>query len=136
MILLETKAKEDRARQVMKQIGFWGYKVIPPVCRKEGIRLIRKNSVQLINFVGPSGRYFHSLFKIFPISPEVVITRVHSPAKSGEKNELWKELNDNPLPHNTPWMVVRDLNEVVNQSENLGGRSYSGARKKFRKLDG
>lgn len=37
VILLETKGGEDRANQVMKQMGFTGYTIIPsPVGRKKG----------------------------------------------------------------------------------------------------
>lgn len=85
VILLETKAGEDKARQDMKQLGFCGYKVAPLVGRKGGIWMIWKTNVQLINFMGPSNRYFHYLFKIYLNSPKIVITGVHAPTNRGEK---------------------------------------------------
>ena len=75
--------------------------------------------------MGPSESYFHSLFKICPNSPDVVITGVHAPTKRGEKDDLWKELMDNPLPQNTPWLVVGDHNGVVDQLEKMGGRQVT-----------
>ena len=65
--------------------------------------------------------YFHSLFKIFPNSPKVVIKGVHAPTKRGEKNYLWKELKDNPYLRILFGWWWGDLNEVVDQSEKMGG---------------
>lgn len=40
IILLQTKAGEDRANQVTKHIGFHDYKVVPPMGRKGGILML------------------------------------------------------------------------------------------------
>lgn len=40
------------------------------------------------DYVDPYERYFHSLFKIGPHTPEIIITRVHAPCSSKEKGDL------------------------------------------------
>lgn len=82
--------------------------------------MLSKDKVTLIDFVSPSDRYFHSLFKFSPQTPEVLVTGIHAPYSTADERTLWKELKDDSTPTKTPWMVVGDLNEVVNQFEKMG----------------
>ncbi|XP_021770766.1 uncharacterized protein LOC110734956 [Chenopodium quinoa] len=64
----------------------------------------------------------HALFKLSPADLEVLITGVHAPSAAKDKIMLWNNLGENPPPSNTPWLLMGDMNEVVNQSEKMGGR--------------
>ncbi|XP_048491336.1 uncharacterized protein LOC125492674 [Beta vulgaris subsp. vulgaris] len=119
-----TKAEECRARQVTRLLGFDDFKAIPPHGLKGGIWLMWKNSVELVSWSEVSPYYFHSLFKFSPNHSEALITGMHAPSTARERHELWKNMEQNLPPDQTPWMVVGDLNEVRTQAEKSGGRAF------------
>ncbi|XP_048490396.1 uncharacterized protein LOC125492264 [Beta vulgaris subsp. vulgaris] len=123
-IIFETKAEECRARQVTRLLGFDDFKAIPPHGLKGGIWLMWKKSIELVSWSEVSPYYFHSLFKFSPKHPEMLLTGIHAPSTARERHELWKNMEQNLPPDQTPWMVVGDLNEIRSQSEKSGGRAF------------
>ena len=123
-IIFEAKAEECRVRQVTRLLGFDDFKAIPPHGLKGGIWLMWKKSIELVSWSEVSPYYFHSLFKFSPNHPEVLLTGVHAPCTARERHEIWKNMEQNLPPDQTPWMVVGDLNEVRSQAEKSGGRAF------------
>lgn len=123
-IIFEAKADECRARQVTRLLGFDDFKAIPPHGLKDGIWVMWKKSIELVSWSEVSPYYFHSLFKFSPKHPEVLLTGMHAPCTAKERHEIWKNMEQNLPPDQTPWMVVGDLNEVRNQNEKSGGRAF------------
>lgn len=123
-IIFEAKADECRAKQVTRLLGFDDFKAIPPHGLKDGIWVMWKKSIELVSWSEVSPYYFHFLFKFSPKHPEVLLTGMHAPCTAKERHEIWKNMEQNLPPDQTPWMVVGDLNEVRNQNEKSGGRAF------------
>ena len=124
LIIFETKAEECRARQVTRLLGFDDFKAMPPHGLKGGIWLMWKRSIELVSWSEVSPYYFHSLFKFSPNKPEVIITGIHAPSTGKERQQIWRNMEQNLPPDQAPWMVVGDMNEVRSQGEKSGGRAF------------
>ncbi|XP_056697424.1 uncharacterized protein [Spinacia oleracea] len=122
-VLFETKSDDYRAKEVMFQLKFNDYRVIPPNDKRGGIWLFWKYEVDLVLFTAETS-HFHVLFNFKNIQREVLVTGMHAPSVPGVRHQLWRNLRDNLPPPETPWLLAGDLNEVTSQSEKLGGRPY------------
>ncbi|XP_021716015.1 uncharacterized protein LOC110683919 [Chenopodium quinoa] len=130
LFLLETKSTDEIARAVCKRLGFEEFRTLPANGLKGGMWLFWRKPAILMDFVTESPHVIHSLFKVSPNDPEVLITGVHAPSASRDKNELWNMLGENSPPASTPWLLLGDMNEVVSQSEKMGGRPITNSQGK------
>lgn len=120
-IFLETKSDDSRAREVMMELHFHDYRVVRPMATRGGIWIFWKNTIDIVLFDAESN-YLHALFHFKNLGKGGLITAMHAPSTPVVRNKFWNHMRtDMPLP-NTPWLVLGDMNEVVSQSEKMGGR--------------
>uniref|UniRef100_A0A803LX10 Endonuclease/exonuclease/phosphatase domain-containing protein n=1 Tax=Chenopodium quinoa TaxID=63459 RepID=A0A803LX10_CHEQI len=122
LILLETKANNKCASDTFKRLGFDDHRTIQADGLKGGIWIMWKNPAVLIDFFTEPPHVVHALFKFSPSSEETLVTGIHAPSTTKEKNKLWNDLQDNAPPQDTPRLVIGDMNEITQQSEKVGGR--------------
>lgn len=122
-ILLETRSDDHRAREVMQQLRFHDFRVVPPTDKRGGVWLFWKNTIDLILF-SSAENMFHVLFKFHNIKPEVLFTGIHAPSVPAPRHRLWRSMEENLPPPETPWLVVGDMNEVTSQADKKGGRLF------------
>ncbi|XP_021750991.1 uncharacterized protein LOC110716653 [Chenopodium quinoa] len=124
-IILETKSDVTRASQVSNLLGFDKFEFVKPNGLRDGIWLMYKSNVELIDYIeGHTRNYFHALFKFSSDSKEVLLTAVHAPSSPSKRHRLWNDLHSSLPPDDTPWLFLGDLNEVTNPSEKSGGLKF------------
>lgn len=124
-IVVETKSDEARANRVSRFLSFHNFKVAALLGKRGRMWLFWKNELEMMYYTEGTSNYFHSLFKLKPNQPEVLITGVHAPSVTGYRHQFRNSLQTYLSPHNFPWMILGDMNEVTNQSEKMGGRVFN-----------
>ncbi|XP_056690122.1 uncharacterized protein [Spinacia oleracea] len=88
-VLFETQSDDYRAKEVMFQLKFNDYRVIPPNDKRGGIWLLWKYEVYLVLFTAETS-HFHVLFHFKNIQQEVLVTGMHAPSVPGMRHQLWR----------------------------------------------
>ncbi|KAL2928959.1 hypothetical protein RDABS01_034370 [Bienertia sinuspersici] len=83
-----------------------------------------QSSVDIVLFNDGNTDFFHTLSHLSPDQPEVLLTAMHDPNTHSSRARFWRGMQDNLPPSATPWLVMGDMNEVTNQNEKVGGRTF------------
>ncbi|KAL2929294.1 Phenylalanine-4-hydroxylase [Bienertia sinuspersici] len=119
-----TKADELRGRQIQYRLGFQNFRYINPHGKPGGVWLFWQSIVNIVLFNDGNVDFFHALFHFIPDQPEVLLTGLHAMSSRILRAHFWRGMQDNLPPLATPWLVMGDMNEVTNQGEKKGGRTF------------
>ncbi|XLR08090.1 hypothetical protein S83_036028 [Arachis hypogaea] len=133
VILLETRCSGDKARNVIRKLGFNYYHIEEAVSFSGGI-WIMWNDVDINIFVLVSKAQHVHLGIKRGIQEEWLLTAVYASPQEGRRRELWHDLRNLQQNIRQGWLVIGDFNDIADPSEKKGGgRVDIGACRRFRK---
>ncbi|KAL1200001.1 hypothetical protein V5N11_007210 [Cardamine amara subsp. amara] len=118
MFLLETK---NYSNHVLKMKGWLGYEechLVDPEGLSGGLALFWKSSYE-VEILQSDKRIIDIKVKLGSLS--FFISFVYGDPVRHLRQEVWEKLTDIGSLREEAWLVVGDLNELMNNSENLGG---------------
>jgi hypothetical protein len=120
LFLMETKSRKNKMEGIRIKIGFEGLFVVDPVGRSGGLALLWKDSddLEIQNY---TRRHINAVVKGPNRESQCFLTCFYGHPLPHKRHESWELLAH--LKNLCPgaWMVVGDFNEIVNQSEKIGG---------------
>ncbi|KAF4376060.1 hypothetical protein F8388_022581 [Cannabis sativa] len=123
MFLSETKVGEDFMVNILNRLGFINSVCIPSVGIGGGFFLAWRMGVDIqhitnmetgFNVIFPKSRGFCK-WHLFC---------VYGTPYSDSKEEFWRLFTEKVADCNEPWVVIGDLNVILNENEKVGGRKF------------
>ena len=71
--------------------------------------------------IGEGAQGVYGLVEVLSSNTSFVLTSIYASPKFNIRQNFWNDLKIFAQNLNKPWLVVGDFNEVMNQSEKLGG---------------
>jgi hypothetical protein len=124
LFLMKTKIREQRMQSIRNMLGFEGMFVVNPLCLSGGLALFWKETkdVTIQNY---SLRHINGVISLGDNSSGWKFTGFYGHLERSLREDSWMLLAHLKHFSPQPWLCVGDFNEIVNQSEKVGGASRS-----------
>uniref|UniRef100_A0A803NV61 Reverse transcriptase domain-containing protein n=1 Tax=Cannabis sativa TaxID=3483 RepID=A0A803NV61_CANSA len=120
LFLMETKVNLSRMNWIWRHLGFVNAIVVEAMGSAGGLCLCWKQGVEIENLsaskAGIMVRFENTLN-----CPAWIGWFVYGLPIRGDRGAFWDDITLHVLSFNEPWMLMGDLNVMVNQSEKFGG---------------
>ncbi|GLT87976.1 hypothetical protein SLE2022_060240 [Rubroshorea leprosula] len=132
MLIVETKIGGDQAKAKATSLGFPKFHIVDSDGLAGGLWLLWNDYEVLVDVVATSSQAIHAVVKVTnqPLlsSNSWFLSSIYGRPTFEIRTELWQELGSMSRVISSPWMIIGDFNDVVDQSEKFGGGSISQTR--------
>ncbi|XP_042964510.1 uncharacterized protein LOC122298707 [Carya illinoinensis] len=120
VFLMETKINSDRCGRVKRRLKFDGCFTVEPVGRKGGLALMWDcdTYVEVLNY---SLRHISAWITVEEGRRKWLLTGFYGEPEVNKREEAWRLLTSLKPEENLGWCVIGDFNEILSQSEKIGG---------------
>ncbi|XP_057756534.1 uncharacterized protein LOC130975820 [Arachis stenosperma] len=130
-ILVETKCSGNKAREVIKAMGFNHAIVEEAVGFVGGIWILWKNDDFKIKVMSTHKQFVHMEIENNQRRRWSLMAVYASPHEA-QRKEMWVLLHNISRNMNLPWLMIGDFNDIAEQSEKKGGGNDTHACRRFR----
>ncbi|KAL0652204.1 hypothetical protein Bca4012_094895 [Brassica carinata] len=118
LFLMETKQKESYVRGFQTMLGYDECVTVEPVGRSGGLAVMWKSCYEVEAL---SKDYMIIDLKVNLGSLSFFLTCVYGDPMRGRRRAVWEKLISVGVNRDEAWMLIGDFNELMNNSEKLGG---------------
>ncbi|KAG7585295.1 Ribonuclease H domain [Arabidopsis thaliana x Arabidopsis arenosa] len=118
LFLMETKNSSNHVSKVQRWMGYDHSHIVDPVGLSGGLALFWKNSYE-VEVINSDHRVIDVKVKLGSLS--FFISCVYGDPASHLRQAVWDKLIDIGTIRNEPWLVLGDFNEIIDNTEKLGG---------------
>ncbi|XP_010513742.1 PREDICTED: uncharacterized protein LOC104789794 [Camelina sativa] len=118
LFLLETKNSRDYVVKLQRSLGYEYSHIVDPVGLSGGLALFWKPSYE-VEVISADHRIIDVKAKLGSLS--FYVSCVYGDPVSSLRQGVWDSLVDIGVSRDAPWLVIGDLNEMVSNTEKLGG---------------
>jgi hypothetical protein len=120
LFLMETKSRQPTMEGIRVRLGFEGLFVVDPVGRSGGLALLwrESNALEIQNY---TRRHINAVVKGADRNSQWFLTCFYGNPIPHRRFESWDLLSHLKTLCMGAWLVIRDFNEIVQQSEKCGG---------------
>ncbi|XP_026443030.1 uncharacterized protein LOC113342847 [Papaver somniferum] len=115
----ETKVKTDKTLRLSKSLNFPNSAFEPSIGLSGGLLILWKDGFGL-EIVHSSKNMIHCLVKNDPSKPEWILSLVYGSCKPQQKKVQWSFIRELGLEVDQPWVLVGDLNVILDPSDRVG----------------
>ena len=124
-MLAETWVGREKTEAIIADLGFDSWHLLEPDGFVGGILLMWKSHILDFHVIGEGAQGVYGVVEVRNSSTSFIFTAIYASPKFHIRKHLWHDLETFAQHLNKPWLVLGDFNEVINQSEKLGGRPVS-----------
>ncbi|KAG7572529.1 hypothetical protein ISN44_As09g008890 [Arabidopsis suecica] len=118
LFLMETKNSINHVKKVQQWMGYDHSHIVDPIGLSGGQALFWKSAYE-VEIISSDHRIIDVRVKLG--SQQFFISCVYGDPASHLRQEVWNSLIDIGVSRDDPWLVLGDLNEILNNTEKLGG---------------
>lgn len=124
MFLIETKSNSMHIEFVSKKLGYFGCFCVNSVGKNGGLALLWKDDlkVEIINY---SQWHISACVELEGLPFKWIFMGFYREPKTSKRFLSWNLLKELKPPNNTPWVVIRDFNEILFHHEKWGAKDQS-----------
>uniref|UniRef100_A0A803NWY4 Reverse transcriptase n=1 Tax=Cannabis sativa TaxID=3483 RepID=A0A803NWY4_CANSA len=124
LFLMETKVKSVRMSNIWRRLGFFNAIVVEAEGSSGGLCLCWKFGIDVVN-LGADKSAITVRFANILNKPAWNGIFVYGPPVRGDRVDFWESLSLQVSSMSEPWVLLGDLNSLLNQSEKFGGSLVS-----------
>ena len=128
VILAETWVGRNKVADIVAGLGFDSWHYVEPVGFVGGLLLLWKSHIIDFQVIGEGIQGVYGVVEVLSSKTSFVLSSIYASTKLHVRKQLWQELENFAMNLNQPWLVLGDFNEILNQSEKLGGKPISRSR--------
>jgi hypothetical protein len=119
VFLIETLCRKQRMEWIRVKLGFTGYFVVDRVGRSGGLTLLWREAgaLEIFNF---SAQHINATIMDVSGHPHWKLTCFYGHPVCGQRDASWELLRHLQSFSPSPWMCVKDFNEIIEQSKKEG----------------
>ncbi|KAG7536410.1 Reverse transcriptase domain [Arabidopsis suecica] len=118
LFLMETKNSSTHVLKVQRWMGYDHSHIVNPIGLSGGLALFWKNSYE-VEVINSDHRIIDVKVKLGSLS--FFISCVYGDPSTHLRQLVWDKLIDIGTTRDEPWIVLGDLNEIIDNTEKLGG---------------
>lgn len=122
IFLMKTKCQRGKIELLCRRLGYANYIIVDPSGLAGGLELMWSNDIQVTCKLKSSRLIFSEITGIGGFESWVLLA-CHGTPYLREKKDFWQSLVDTVKMVDKLWLLVRDLNELLDEEEKVGGRS-------------
>ncbi|KAI9085224.1 hypothetical protein K1719_032747 [Acacia pycnantha] len=119
LILTETKCEKDSKFHCLNRLGFDDYAFVPSIGRSGGLIMAWKSNRADVRVLQTDRRFIHIRCSLVGTT-EFLLTTVYAIPNSALKALLWRELSRLSSLISLPWVVIGDLNDILQVNRENG----------------
>lgn len=128
LLLTETRLQRERIQQVVNRFPLDGWASSDAVGFRGGIILMWNTRRVNVQILGSTEQEIHALIEVHNSSFQWLFSGIYASPRFKERKILWGNLETVAELMDRPWIVLGDFNEVMSESEKLGGGPISFSR--------
>lgn len=121
LLLTETKLSKERVQQVVDRFPFDGWAASETIGFRGGILLMWNTRKVNVHIMGSTEQEIHVVMQVCNSNSQWLFSGIYVSPRYKERKVLWANLETIAETTYIPWIVLGDFNEVVSESEKLGG---------------
>lgn len=121
LILTETRVDRDRAPGMAGRLPFDSYLATPTIGRRGGILLLWNSEAVKVSMVAFTEQDIHAVMEVKNSNSFWLFSAIYGSPRLNERKILWDNLETIATAQNLPWLALGDFNEILNDSEKMGG---------------
>ena len=128
LIVMETRVGGDRTKEIMDRLPFDEAIHTETIGYTSGLWLLWNSDRVVVTSLATIEQEIHVSIKVRPSNSQCLLTDVYASPRFNERCVLWNNLLNVASLHNSPWIIVRDFNEVLVDNDKFGGKAVNANR--------
>ena len=128
LIVMETRVGGDRTKEIMDRLPFDEAIHTETIGYTNGLWLLWNSDRVVVTSLATIEQEIHVSIKVRPSNSQCLLTDVYASPRFNERCVLWNNLLNVASLHNSPWIIVRDFNEVLVDNDKFGGKAVNANR--------
>lgn len=128
VVLTETRLQQERAQTVAERLIYDGWVAIETRGYCEGILMLWHTEILDVEVVGMSEQEIDAIIEVKDTNISFLFSAIYASPRIEERRLLRCNLEEVTAAHSMAWVALGNFNEVLYESEKLGGRPICQAR--------
>ena len=121
VVVTETRISGSRAGYILRSLPYDGIHTTDPIGYARGIWLLWRKDMANLEVLATTEQEIHAIVKVYNFDHPWLLSSIYGSPRFAKRKILWENLCPVSTLHNLPWAIVGDFNDVLNDSEKLGG---------------
>lgn len=124
-IVTETRMHRDKIGRIADRLPFDAWEASETIGHRGGILLLWDPNKVMMDIRGTTEQEIHAMVGVRNSNFSFLLSALYASPRFRERKILWENLELIAGSHNLPWLAYGDFNEVLSNSEKLGGGPVS-----------
>ncbi|KAI9119405.1 hypothetical protein K1719_010080 [Acacia pycnantha] len=120
LLLADTRCSDVSRLRHLLRLGYDQIRMIPSVGNSGGLVAVWDSTVASISILEEDRQYFHMRASSSGM-PDFLLTFIYALPHSNLRSDLWEKLRVLSSEILLPWLVCGDFNDILLESERIGG---------------
>lgn len=122
IFLCETKTHFRKMKNYIRPLNSPNYRIINPIGLAGGLCLLWKDGLEL-EVVNETPQIINCVLKIDARTDKILLSCMYGLLNNDDRKVQWNFIQNTKNNFNCPWMLLGDLNFILDSSEKVGGQS-------------